>query len=179
MGFFDKDENSSGTLSSELAVDTSHIRGAVGDQVGLATQNVVTFVAGYIIAFIANWKLTLVLTAVLPLIVVSAVVGQKFQLGQNNKVHDPPHALSPECRAVAGRWACMTCLYPKAPSQCQIASKQKSIQLTPAYTDHAAIAKAWQHRLRSPQATNCAESHKHEVEPAGISPAAVLKAWQQ
>ena len=86
VAFFDKDENSSGSLSSELAVDTSHIRGAVGDQVGLITQNVVTFVAGYIIAFIASWKVTLVLTSILPLIVVASVVSNKFEMGENDKV---------------------------------------------------------------------------------------------
>ena len=60
VAFFDKDENSSGALSAELAVDTAHIRGAVGDQVGLVTQNVVTFIAAYIIALVSGWKLTLV-----------------------------------------------------------------------------------------------------------------------
>ena len=93
VAFFDKDENSSGSLSSELAVDTSHIRGAVGDQVGLITQNVVTFIAGYIIAFIASWKVTLVLTSILPLIVVASVVSNKFEMGENNKVGRVPGVL--------------------------------------------------------------------------------------
>ena len=64
VAFFDKDEHSSGALSAELAVDTAHIRGAVGDQVGLVTQNVVTFIAAYVIALVSGWKLTLVSTTV-------------------------------------------------------------------------------------------------------------------
>lgn len=52
IAFFDLDENSSGALSSQLSVDTASIRGAVGDQLGLLAQNLVTFAAGYIIAFI-------------------------------------------------------------------------------------------------------------------------------
>ena len=64
VAFFDKDEHSSGALSAELAVDTAHIRGAVGDQVGLVTQNVVTFIAAYVIALVSGWKLTLVSSSV-------------------------------------------------------------------------------------------------------------------
>lgn len=52
VSFFDKEENSSGALSSRLSTDTASIRGAVGDQLGLLCQNLVTFAAGYIIAFI-------------------------------------------------------------------------------------------------------------------------------
>ena len=52
VSFFDLDENTSGAMSSRLSVDTASIRGAVGDQLGLLAQNLVTFLTGYIIAFI-------------------------------------------------------------------------------------------------------------------------------
>ena len=59
VAFFDLDENSSGALSSRLSTDTASIRGAVGDQMGLLAQNLVTFLAGYIIAFINGYVLGL------------------------------------------------------------------------------------------------------------------------
>lgn len=43
MGWFDREENASGALSSRLSADTAAIRGALGDQIGLMVQNIVTF----------------------------------------------------------------------------------------------------------------------------------------
>lgn len=42
MAFFDKSENTSGALVARLGVDTASIRGAVGDQVGVLVQNLVS-----------------------------------------------------------------------------------------------------------------------------------------
>ena len=41
MAFFDKEENTSGALVARLGVDSTSIRGAVGDQVGILAQNLV------------------------------------------------------------------------------------------------------------------------------------------
>ena len=43
MAFFDKPENTSGALVARLGVDSTSIRGAVGDQVGILVQNLVSF----------------------------------------------------------------------------------------------------------------------------------------
>ena len=85
VGWFDREENQSGALASRLAVDTSSIRGAVGDQLGLLFQNLVTLIAAYIIAFIASWKMTLVITATVPLIAVAGYFQAKFMLGSSKK----------------------------------------------------------------------------------------------
>ncbi len=86
IGWFDREENQSGALASRLAVDTSRIRGAVGDQLGLLAQNIVTLIAAYVIAFIASWKMTLVITATVPIIAVAGYFQAKFMLGSNTKV---------------------------------------------------------------------------------------------
>ncbi len=46
LGWFDREENASGALSSRLSADTAAIRGAFGDQLGLMVQNLVTFAGG-------------------------------------------------------------------------------------------------------------------------------------
>jgi ABC-type multidrug transport system fused ATPase/permease subunit len=46
MGWFDKDENSSGSLTSRLSADAPSIRGATGDVLGVVTQNLVTLIVG-------------------------------------------------------------------------------------------------------------------------------------
>ena len=86
MSFFDKSENTSGSLVARLGVDTASIRGAVGDQVGVLVQNLTTFVAAYAIAFSSGWKMTLVITAVLPLLIFATYMESRFMQGFANEV---------------------------------------------------------------------------------------------
>ena len=86
MAFFDKAENTSGSLTARLGVDTASIRGAVGDQVGVLVQNLTTFIAAYAIAFSSGWKMTLVITAMLPLLLFATFTESKFMQGFANEV---------------------------------------------------------------------------------------------
>lgn len=86
MGWFDQEENSSGAIAARLSTDTLYIRGAVGDQLGLIIQTLVTIIAAYIIAFLASWKMTLVITATVPLLGAGAWINAKFMLGFSSKV---------------------------------------------------------------------------------------------
>ena len=87
VGWFDKPENSSGAIAGRLSTDTLHIRGAVGDRLGLVIQNLVTIIAAYVIAFTAGWKITLVITATVPLLGIGAWIGAKFQMGFSSTVY--------------------------------------------------------------------------------------------
>lgn len=55
------------------------VRGAVGDQLGMFTQNIVTLLGGYIIALINGWRMALVVIATLPLIAVAAGFAVKVE----------------------------------------------------------------------------------------------------
>lgn len=46
LAWFDEDEHGSSAVSSRLANDAAAVRGAVGDQLGLLVQNLVTVIAG-------------------------------------------------------------------------------------------------------------------------------------
>eukprot|EP00873_Tetraselmis_striata_P012568 jgi/Tetstr1/432832/TSEL_022182.t2 len=89
VGWFDRDENNSGSLTARLGTDATYVRGAVGDAAGLLFQNVTTFAVGFTIAFINGWKMTLVIIAAVPLIVISgliqAKIGQGFTDGTASK----------------------------------------------------------------------------------------------
>ncbi|KAL6754343.1 MDR-like ABC transporter [Haematococcus lacustris] len=50
VGWFDREENSSGVLTTKLGSDASYVRGAVGDTLGLMLQNVLCLAFGYVIA---------------------------------------------------------------------------------------------------------------------------------
>lgn len=88
VGWFDRDENSSGAIAARLSTDTLYIRGAVGDQLGLVIQTLVTIIAAYVIAFTASWKMTLVITATVPLLGAGAWINAQFMLGLSKQV--PP-----------------------------------------------------------------------------------------
>ena len=47
MGWFDVDEHASGAVAGRLATDAAYLRGAVGDQIGIIAQNLVTCIAGF------------------------------------------------------------------------------------------------------------------------------------
>eukprot|EP01117_Protostelium_nocturnum_P020873 TRINITY_DN965_c0_g1_i1.p1 TRINITY_DN965_c0_g1~~TRINITY_DN965_c0_g1_i1.p1 ORF type:complete len:1273 (-),score=506.95 TRINITY_DN965_c0_g1_i1:247-4065(-) len=72
VGFFDKEENSTGALTSALATDA----GGVGDVVtkvwGDFVELVSAFTTAIIIAFIYSWKLSLVLLAAVPFVLGTA-----------------------------------------------------------------------------------------------------------
>lgn len=79
VGWFDRDENNSAAITGRLAVDAMAVRGAVGDQLGMFTQNMVTLLGGYIIALINGWRMALVVIATLPLIAVAAGFAVKVE----------------------------------------------------------------------------------------------------
>ena len=74
VGWYDDERNSSGVLTSKLSADALAVKGQFGDTMGMLTQNVVTLVAGYVIAGIYSWRMMLVVTAVVPLLAVAVVI---------------------------------------------------------------------------------------------------------
>lgn len=78
VAWFDMDANTSGALTSRLATDAPAVRGAVADVLGIVMSDVSTMVFGYIIAFLNGWKMTLIVTAALPLLVFSSFVHMHF-----------------------------------------------------------------------------------------------------
>lgn len=150
VGWFDREENASGALSSRLSADTAAIRGALGDQIGLLVQNLVTFAGAppslapeqwpasslpsivyashvgrechnrsrsmlppgrmskhdcergwlrisrylavaYLIAFSSGWKMTLVVTASIPLMVIAGGIQASVMTGFSSQVTQHAH----------------------------------------------------------------------------------------
>ncbi|KAJ3053457.1 Multidrug resistance protein 1 [Rhizophlyctis rosea] len=65
IGWFDLAEE--GSLTTRLAQDTQLIQDGISEKAGMAVQCVAQFVAGFVVAFVKGWKLSLVLLASLPL----------------------------------------------------------------------------------------------------------------
>ncbi|XP_027368719.1 ABC transporter B family member 4-like [Abrus precatorius] len=71
VGWFDKAEHSSGALGARLSTDASSIRTLVGDALGLLVQDIATAITALVIAFEANWQLSLVILVLLPLLLLN------------------------------------------------------------------------------------------------------------
>ncbi|GJP35341.1 hypothetical protein CLOM_g19843 [Closterium sp. NIES-68] len=74
MAWFDQDENSSGAIGVRLSTDAAQVRGMVGDQLALLVQNLATVILGLVLAFRANWQLSLVILAIVPLLGITGTV---------------------------------------------------------------------------------------------------------
>ena len=83
VAFFDRDANSSGALTSKLSSDAMAIRGQFGDTMGLVVQNLVTMVAGLVIAGINSWRMMLVVMAMIPILGVAATIQTKVMVAQS------------------------------------------------------------------------------------------------
>lgn len=81
IGWFDHSENSTGAIGARLSADAATVRSVVGDALSLVIQNISTIIAGIVIAFIANWKLALLVLAMLPLLGLQGFVQIKFTAG--------------------------------------------------------------------------------------------------
>lgn len=67
--FFDKDENSTGSLTSNLSENPQKVNGLAGITLGAIVQSISTLVSGVIIGLIFVWKIALVSLATSPLLV--------------------------------------------------------------------------------------------------------------
>ncbi|XVE68020.1 hypothetical protein DITRI_Ditri09bG0034800 [Diplodiscus trichospermus] len=69
VGWFDQDENSSGTICSRIDKDASVVRSLVGDRMCLLVQTSSAVAIACTIGLILSWRLALVMIAVQPLII--------------------------------------------------------------------------------------------------------------
>ncbi|KAI7759569.1 hypothetical protein LZL87_013514 [Fusarium oxysporum] len=68
VAFFDRDENTSGALTSFLSTQTTHIAGLSGVTLGTLLMFVVSLVGSLILSIAIGWKLSLVCAATIPIL---------------------------------------------------------------------------------------------------------------
>ncbi|TDZ23972.1 Leptomycin B resistance protein pmd1 [Colletotrichum orbiculare MAFF 240422] len=69
VSFFDKDENTAGALTSFLSTETTHLAGLSGVTLGTLLMVTTTLVAALVLAIAIGWKLALVCTATIPILI--------------------------------------------------------------------------------------------------------------
>ncbi|KAK7293231.1 hypothetical protein RJT34_16094 [Clitoria ternatea] len=70
VGWFDLDENSTGAVCSRLAKDANVVRSLVGDRMALLVQTFSAVITAYTMGLVISWKLSIVMIAVQPVIIV-------------------------------------------------------------------------------------------------------------
>lgn len=73
IGWFDLDENSSGSLISKLAADATLVRAALADRLSTIVQNLALTVTAFVIALTLSWRLALVVIASFPLLIGASI----------------------------------------------------------------------------------------------------------
>ncbi|PIN22820.1 Multidrug/pheromone exporter, ABC superfamily [Handroanthus impetiginosus] len=81
IGWFDDVNNTSAMLASQLESDATLLKMVVVDRSTILLQNVGLVVTSFVIAFILNWRLTLVLMATYPLIISGHISEKLFMKG--------------------------------------------------------------------------------------------------
>nr|ABD33400.2 Cyclic peptide transporter [Medicago truncatula] len=69
VGWFDREENSSGAICSRLANDANVVRSLVGDRMALLVQAFSAVATAYTMGLIISWRLNLVMIAIQPIII--------------------------------------------------------------------------------------------------------------
>ncbi|KAF8380715.1 hypothetical protein HHK36_028205 [Tetracentron sinense] len=81
IGWFDDTNMSSSMLSSRLEADATLLRTIVVDRTTILIQNIGLIITSFIIAFILNWRITLVVLATFPLLVSGHISEKIFMQG--------------------------------------------------------------------------------------------------
>ncbi|CAG0904615.1 unnamed protein product [Cyprideis torosa] len=83
ISWYDRDENNTGTLTSRLSGDAASMQGASGSRVGTVTQALTTLTMAFSLALYYSWRLGLVTTSFVPLILLSSYIEAKIIFGKN------------------------------------------------------------------------------------------------
>ncbi|KAF9622095.1 hypothetical protein IFM89_029379, partial [Coptis chinensis] len=81
IGWFDSPENTSSIIGARLSTDAASIRGIVGDALALVVQNSASVIIALAISLEANWQLSLIVVALLPLLGFNAWAYVQFTKG--------------------------------------------------------------------------------------------------
>ena len=74
LAWFDRDENNSAQIAARLNADATNVRAVIGDRVAIIVQNSTLMIIAFAVGFGLQWKMTLVMLATFPLIIVCAYV---------------------------------------------------------------------------------------------------------
>nr|GME06595.1 ABC transporter B family member 1 [Ipomoea batatas] len=81
LAWFDQEENESSRVAARLALDANNVRSAIGDRISVIMQNSALMLVACTAGFVLQWRLSLVLIAVFPVVVAATVLQKMFLQG--------------------------------------------------------------------------------------------------
>uniref|UniRef100_A0A1J3HUV6 ABC transporter B family member 4 n=1 Tax=Noccaea caerulescens TaxID=107243 RepID=A0A1J3HUV6_NOCCA len=83
--WLDKPRNSSGSLSARLASDCKTVNGLTTTYIAILVQNISNLVCGIVIAFIYEWRTSLVALGLIPFMIIAGAIQMAFTTGFSAK----------------------------------------------------------------------------------------------
>ncbi|PHU27705.1 ABC transporter B family member 1 [Capsicum chinense] len=90
VGWFDDEENNSSLLAARLATDAADVKSAIAERISVILQNMTSLLTSFIVAFIIEWRVSLLILATFPLLVLANFAQQlslKGFAGDTAKAH--------------------------------------------------------------------------------------------
>ncbi|KAI3462943.1 hypothetical protein Pfo_019606 [Paulownia fortunei] len=90
VGWFDEEENNSSLLAARLATDAADVKSAIAERISVILQNMTSLLTSFIVAFIVEWRVSLLILATFPLLVLANFAQQlslKGFSGDTAKAH--------------------------------------------------------------------------------------------
>jgi ATP-binding cassette subfamily B (MDR/TAP) protein 1 len=86
IAYFDSKEN--GSISVQTTTNGNLIQLGISERLGLTIEACATFVAAFIVAFISQWKLTLITLSIVPVILTVVIITVGLDAAIENRVLD-------------------------------------------------------------------------------------------
>lgn len=90
VGWFDEEEHNSNLLAARLATDAADVKAAIAERISVILQNMTSLLTSFIVAFIVEWRVSLLILATFPLLVLANFAQQlslKGFAGDTAKAH--------------------------------------------------------------------------------------------
>lgn len=90
VGWFDEEEHNSSLVAARLATDAADVKSAIADRISVILQNMTSLLTSFIVAFIVEWRVSLLILGTYPLLVLANFAQQlslKGFAGDTAKAH--------------------------------------------------------------------------------------------
>lgn len=71
VGWFDEEENNSSLVAARLATDAADVKSAIAERISVILQNMTSLLTSFIVAFVIEWRVSLLILATFPLLVLA------------------------------------------------------------------------------------------------------------
>ncbi|GJR16652.1 ABC transporter B family member 19 [Tanacetum coccineum] len=71
VGWFDEEEHNSSLVAARLATDAADVKSAIAERISVILQNITSLLTSFVVAFIVEWRVSLLILGTFPLLVLA------------------------------------------------------------------------------------------------------------